>query len=112
VTRRALLLLALTGCLHAPAQHALLGAAPPDPQAVAACRSTRNWHNVWTVSAGAAGGAAGVAGAAESIPTDSTGKLVVGLVSLAFGIASIIGGAAAGVTAANYSDSRCDTVLQ
>jgi hypothetical protein len=113
ITRRALLLLVLTGCINAPARSpGLLGAAPPDPKMVATCRSERSAHNAWTILAGAAGGGAGVAGAAESIPTDSTGKLAVGLTSLGIGIASIVFGAAAGITAADYADNHCDAVLQ
>lgn len=118
MTRRtffaAVLALLTGGCIHAPTQRidGLLGAAPPDPKLVATCRTERSAHNIWTVLAGAAGGGSGVAGAATAIPTDSTGKLVVGLVSLGVGVASIVFGAAAGVTAADYSDNKCEAILQ
>jgi hypothetical protein len=103
----------LVGCIHAPTQRpGVLAAAPADPMLVATCRSERNWHNAWTILGGAAGGAAGVAGAAESVPTTNAGKLAVGLVSLGVGVASIVFGAASGITAADYSDNKCDSVLQ
>lgn len=108
------LVLALTGCIRAPAAGGL-GVAPgtpaPSPQQVSSCETTRTWHNIWTISASLFGAAAGAQGGADAISTNHDVQVGIGIGVAASGLLAAVSATAAGMEADTYSTNNCQTVL-
>jgi hypothetical protein len=98
VTRRALLLLALTGCIHRPV-HRLFGATPE----TATCAHARNTHNTLLVSGALAGGLAGAGGLAVGIETDQGQRVGTAIAAGTLGVGAALLTVLAGIKADDYT---------
>ena len=88
-----------------------VGAARYTPDQVAACKSTRSWHEGWIITQGVSGAGAGVAGSATAIPPDPSVKLGVGLGAVGLGALSLVALIAGSLTGNTYADGHCNEAL-
>jgi hypothetical protein len=108
---RLFLLFVLTGCIP-PATPVAFRAAPPTPQQIASCESTRRAHNWWVALGVVFGAGAGASGVSTIISDDSGVKLGIGIASAASGVLSSLFTTLAGFATQTYAIDNCQTILQ
>jgi hypothetical protein len=104
----------LVGCIHEPVAGSLAvapGTSGPSAQQVSSCRTTRTWHNIWTIAGTVFGGAAGAQGTADAVVKDQTTQTAIGIGVASAGVLAAISAAAAGIEADAYSTDNCQAIL-